>query len=83
MINILYYSTLPIMGSFRSSPDLNKHTSNASYDSISYAMSSMCGTFPSHLGWRIYMEDAHIHVAPFSDKKYSLFGVFDGHGGSF
>ena len=28
------------------------------------------------------MEDAHIHVAPFSDKKYSLFGVFDGHGGS-
>ena len=28
------------------------------------------------------MEDAHIHVAPFSDKKYALFGVFDGHGGS-
>ena len=27
------------------------------------------------------MEDAHISVAPFTDKKLALFGVFDGHGG--
>lgn len=27
------------------------------------------------------MEDAHISITPFSDKKLGLFGVFDGHGG--
>jgi len=27
------------------------------------------------------MEDAHISLAPFSDKKLGLFAVFDGHGG--
>lgn len=27
------------------------------------------------------MQDAHIAVAPFSDQKIGLFGVFDGHGG--
>lgn len=27
------------------------------------------------------MEDAHISVAPFTDKKLGLFAVFDGHGG--
>ena len=27
------------------------------------------------------MEDAHISVSPLSDKKNSIFGVFDGHGG--
>lgn len=35
------------------------------------------------IGWRIYMEDAHLSIAPFSDKKIGLFGVFDGHGGNF
>lgn len=34
------------------------------------------------IGWRIYMEDAHLSIAPFSDKKIGLFGVFDGHGGN-
>jgi serine/threonine protein phosphatase PrpC len=29
------------------------------------------------------MEDAHISQAELSDKKNSLFGVFDGHGGIF
>ena len=28
------------------------------------------------------MEDAHISVSPLSDKKNSIFGVFDGHGGN-
>jgi len=27
------------------------------------------------------MEDAHLSVSPLSDKKSSLFAVFDGHGG--
>ena len=36
----------------------------------------------SDLGWRLYMEDAHISIAPFSNKKVGLFGVFDGHGGN-
>lgn len=27
------------------------------------------------------MEDAHISVSPLTDKKNSIFGVFDGHGG--
>jgi serine/threonine protein phosphatase PrpC len=36
---------------------------------------------PFYLGWRNYMEDAHISVSPLSDKKSSLFAVFDGHGG--
>ena len=34
-----------------------------------------------YLGWRLYMEDAHIAQVPFSDKKLGLFAVFDGHGG--
>ena len=29
------------------------------------------------------MEDAHISVSPLSDKKNSIFGVFDGHGGKY
>lgn len=28
------------------------------------------------------MEDAHITTSPLSDKKNSIFGVFDGHGGT-
>jgi len=27
------------------------------------------------------MEDAHLTVSPLSDKKNSLFAIFDGHGG--
>lgn len=34
------------------------------------------------LGWRMYMEDAHIASVPFTDKRFGLFGVFDGHGGT-
>jgi len=28
------------------------------------------------------MEDAHLSVSPLSDKRSSLFAVFDGHGGT-
>jgi len=27
------------------------------------------------------MEDAHIAIAPFTNKNFGLFAVFDGHGG--
>jgi len=63
------------MGSFRSTPDNNKHTINKVGVGLTYAVSHMCG-------WRNYMEDAHIAVSPLSDKKSSLFAVFDGHGGA-
>ena len=36
----------------------------------------------THSGWRIYMEDAHISQSPITNSKHSLFGVFDGHGGT-
>ena len=35
----------------------------------------------AYLGWRKFMEDASLYVSPFTYKNYSLFGVFDGHGG--
>jgi serine/threonine protein phosphatase PrpC len=43
----------------------------------------MCGMqmFMIYLGWRRYMEDAHLAVSLLSDGKLSLFAVFDGHGG--
>jgi hypothetical protein len=70
------------MGSFRSEPELTKHTTTGTFDKISYAVSHMCGKFSFTSGWRIYMEDAHISLTDFKDKKLGLFGVFDGHGGS-
>lgn len=35
------------------------------------------------LGWRRYMEDASVTISPFTYKNYSLFAVFDGHGGKY
>lgn len=71
------------MGSFRSQPELTKQTHKGNFDKISFAVSHMCGNYPHYyVGWRIYMEDAHISTAPFSQKKVGLFGVFDGHGGN-
>jgi len=69
------------MGSFRSTPELTKHTSVGSSDKYTFAVSHMCGKTTFIIGWRIYMEDAHISLSPFSDKKLGLFAVFDGHGG--
>lgn len=70
------------MGSFRSTPDTNKHTINKTGHNLSYAVSHMCGIIFYYLGWRNYMEDAHIAVSPLSNKNCSLFAVFDGHGGN-
>ena len=69
------------MGSHRSQPDLKKSTLNKATDVLSYGVSHMCGTLYHEVGWRIYMEDAHISLAPFG-KTLGLFGVFDGHGGT-
>lgn len=63
------------MGSFRSQPDLKKHTEYNRGLGLEYVSTHMCG-------WRIYMEDAHITQSPLTDKKNSLFAVFDGHGGA-
>lgn len=41
----------------------------------------MCGTLLFYSGWRLYMEDAHLSITPFTKKNFSLFAVFDGHGG--
>lgn len=32
------------MGSFRSEPELTKHTHNGTFEKINYAVSHMCGT---------------------------------------
>jgi hypothetical protein len=69
------------MGSFRSQPDNQKHTEQGKGVALEYVSSHMCGTPFFYIGWRIYMEDAHISVSPLTDKKNSLFAVFDGHGG--
>jgi serine/threonine protein phosphatase PrpC len=47
----------------------------------SYASVHMCGSFFAYIGWRKYMEDACVTISPFTYKNYSLFAVFDGHGG--
>lgn len=69
------------MGTFRSEPETTKHTHTGTFDKITFAVSHMCGTTIFTIGWRIYMEDAHISQIPFTEKKLGLFGVFDGHGG--
>lgn len=81
---ILLLPKLPIfwlMGSFRSEPDLTKETYVMSSRDHSYAISHMCGKILFDVGWRKFMEDACLCVSPFTYKNYSLFGVFDGHGG--
>lgn len=60
------------MGSMRSEPETKKYTVVENHPTLQFAVSSMCG-------WRQYMEDAHI--AKF-DENVSVFGVFDGHGGT-
>ena len=71
------------MGSFRSQPDTVKHSNSKTENGLNYAVSHMCGNQLIYLGWRIYMEDAHINLPTLpNDKKNSLFAVFDGHGGN-
>jgi len=63
------------MGNCREVPCLKKHTVHVIRDHIVFASTSMCG-------WRQFNEDAHLcETALMGDKQYSLFAVFDGHGG--
>ncbi|KAJ3117053.1 Protein phosphatase 2C 2 [Nowakowskiella sp. JEL0407] len=64
------------MGQTLSEPITDKHTSNGSDDRLCYGASEM-------QGWRLSMEDAHItELRLTEDKRISIFGVFDGHGGA-
>lgn len=79
---VSWYYFQKFMGSFRSEPEVSKTTMRDSFDKYSFAASHMCGTYWHKEGWRLYMEDAHLSIAPFSEKKLALFAVFDGHGGN-
>ncbi|GBG25566.1 Protein phosphatase 1B [Hondaea fermentalgiana] len=68
------------MGSFLEKPVTEKETSEQSGElkdggSLQYGVSAM-------QGWRVNMEDAHVHRIGLGDRgDLGLFGVFDGHGG--
>ncbi|KAF2745732.1 PP2C-domain-containing protein [Sporormia fimetaria CBS 119925] len=73
------------MGQTLSEPVVDKKSEQGESDTLFYGVSSM-------QGWRISMEDAHAAVldlqSPDSDgkpappdKRFSFFGVYDGHGG--
>eukprot|EP01147_Barroeca_monosierra_P003292 gene3291-5982_t len=65
------------MGQFLEKPNTDKesHSGVIQDPNISYALSSM-------QGWRMHMEDAHVHVTNIPDMPgVSFFAVFDGHGG--
>lgn len=83
LINWLTFDNSTQMGSFRSQPDLQKHSESGKGVGLEFVSTHMCGTPLIYSGWRIYMEDAHIAISPLTDKKNSLFAVFDGHGGNF
>eukprot|EP00744_Colponema_vietnamica_P001408 GILI01002328.1.p1 GENE.GILI01002328.1~~GILI01002328.1.p1 ORF type:complete len:338 (+),score=109.19 GILI01002328.1:70-1083(+) len=61
------------MGSYLSTPNTNKESSDDESARFIYGASAM-------QGWRTGMEDAHITELALDDKT-ALFGVFDGHGG--
>lgn len=66
------------MGVYLSKPSTNVAIEAGKGERLSYVVGEM-------QGWRKGMEDDHIATVDFtvegSDRKYSLFAVFDGHGG--
>ncbi|XP_050416346.1 probable protein phosphatase 2C T23F11.1 [Patella vulgata] len=63
------------MGQTLSEPVTTKETSKCENNFVKVGSSCM-------QGWRINMEDAHIHLLSLpGDKESCFFGVFDGHGG--
>lgn len=62
------------MFDYSEKPNTNKITEEAESQYLTYAT---CGM----QGWRSRMEDSHIAEVGVGNKKVSLFGVFDGHGG--
>ncbi|KAA0203013.1 hypothetical protein HAZT_HAZT006219 [Hyalella azteca] len=65
------------MGALLEKPKTEKHSEAGSGNGLRYGLSSM-------QGWRIEMEDAHTALANLQGdlKKWSFFGVFDGHAGA-
>ena len=65
------------MGVYLSEPKLDKDTKSETAGNVKYTSTEM-------QGWRKYMEDAKITQpqVPLGNKTYSIFGVFDGHGGT-
>jgi serine/threonine protein phosphatase PrpC len=65
------------MGALLEKPITVKETEKGERDDIRFAVSGM-------QGWRPEMEDTHIAHLDICDlKDFAIFGVFDGHGGSF
>jgi serine/threonine protein phosphatase PrpC len=70
------------MGNLLGSPNTEKEThTGRTPDGMPFGVSSM-------QGWRVHMEDAHVteiqlQAAGTTLKGHALFGVFDGHGGTF
>lgn len=65
------------MGSFLEKPETGKHTVGGEGNGLRYSSSAM-------QGWRVSMEDAHIHepsLAQAGAGRIGFYGVFDGHGG--
>lgn len=61
------------MGTYLSTPNQEKESTDFSNDKLSFGASSM-------QGWRLSQEDAHSCLPDF-DEDTSFFGVYDGHGG--
>ncbi|OAF68812.1 hypothetical protein A3Q56_03442, partial [Intoshia linei] len=62
------------MGAYLSKPVTDKVTEFEETDYLISGVSSM-------QGWRVFQEDAHTIIPNYNDK-FSLFGVYDGHGGA-
>ena len=63
------------MGEFLSTPNKTKESFDDENETLRYGS---CGM----QGWRKRMEDAHISdISQGENKRYQIFGVFDGHGG--
>ena len=62
------------MGPYLATPITEKVSSHGNNGKIQFGVSSM-------QGWRTKQEDAHVTNLAL-DPKTSIFGVFDGHGGS-
>jgi hypothetical protein len=54
-------------GSLQQTADTEKHTSLHEGKDLTFAVSHMCGMTLFTLGWRQFMEDAHLAVSPLSD----------------
>jgi hypothetical protein len=65
------------MGAYLNTPVTEKEQDEGENEWIRFASTSM-------QGWRAHQEDSHNNILDFGDpdNSCSLFGVYDGHGGS-